>query len=56
MKKTYHTPKVEHLALTEEEYLAISIDPEGEADPDRDVLTNLRVWEEIYESEWDDEQ
>lgn len=56
MKKTYHTPRVEPLSLTDEDFIALTIDPEGEADPDKAVLTSLRIWDEIYESEWDDEQ
>ena len=56
MKKTYHTPSVELLSLTEEDFIALSIDPEGEADPDKAVLTNAQIWEDFCESEWDDEK
>ena len=56
MKKTYNTPRVEPLSLTEEDFIAVSIDPEGEADPDKAVLTNAHIWEEIFESDWEDEK
>ena len=56
MKKTYHTPTVEPLSLTEEDFIALSIATEGEADPNKSVLTNAHIGEDFCESDWEDEK
>ena len=42
--------------LFRSDFIAVSIDPEGEADPDKAVLTSLRIWEDFCESDWEDEK
>lgn len=46
MKKTYHVPTSEVIALSSDGVIAISLVPDGEADPGKDVLTNKKGWEE----------
>ena len=53
MKKTYYTPTVQAVEMLSNELIAISIVPDGEADPDNGVLCISLEWADSDDSEFE---
>lgn len=53
MKKTYYTPTVQAVEMLSNELIAISIVPDGEADPDNGVLSISLDWADSDDSEFE---